>query len=101
MQKKIISDDYLRNEFTNLYFSTERIESNEVYVFGGFAKEMYHTKYIIDFNNPEGLGYFIIRIPQDNITTVVFTNRISIFNLSKLGISISNIFTKKYIFPGK
>lgn len=96
----IINPDYL-NVYVNGYFEAEKMNLRSVYGLGGNKQSVYGTDYVYESGfDSFGMASFL-RIPSDNITVIILTNEISFYKLRRLTILTSNVFTRKYLYPGE
>ncbi|MFC2152649.1 serine hydrolase domain-containing protein [Bacteroidota bacterium] len=96
----IVSKQTLNNTYAKAYFDDSEIDQREDYGLFGLKRNVYNTNYFLEIGFDQFGSQANIRIPEDNINVVLLTNQPGSF-LKKNTILLSNIFSNKFLFPGK
>lgn len=98
---EIIDKSSFNNLYAISYFDDSKNELRGMYGLTGIKESVYHTNYFSDGGFSDFGSQLSIRIPVVNVNVIVLTNQPGIFGLRKKTILLSNIFSGKFLFPGK
>lgn len=88
------------NKYLDGYINDKKVENSSVYGLGGIKQSVYGTNYVYESSFDSFGMVSFLRIPSDNITVIILSNDIAFYKLRYLTISTSNVFTRKYLYPG-
>lgn len=98
---ELVSKELFSNLYSISYLDDSKNELRGMYGLNGIKESVYHTNYFYDGGYSDFGTQSAIRIPVVNANVIVLTNQPGIFDLKKKTILLSNIFSSKFLYPGK
>jgi len=95
---KLISKEKLKETYIKAYFSNTTGPNLPRFSFSGINQEIYSIAYKTLGGNDDGYSVIMLRIPADNINIVMFTNNIALFDMQRMIKSVSNAFSKVFLY---
>jgi CubicO group peptidase (beta-lactamase class C family) len=98
---ELISKELGSNLYSVSYLDDSKNESRGMYGLNGIKESVYRTNYFYDGGFSDFGSQSAIRIPVVNVNVILLTNQPGVFGLRKKTILLSNIFSGKFLYPGK
>lgn len=98
---EIVSKELFGNLYSVSYLDGSKNELRGMYGLNGIKESVYGTNYFYDGGFSDFGTQSAIRIPSVNANVIVLTNQPGVFGFRKKTILLSNVFSGKFIYPGK